>query len=43
MVIGKGDGAPVRLFFWAERHVTASNFHIETTLDLINCAVDVAR
>jgi fibro-slime domain-containing protein len=30
-------------FFWAERHVTASNFRIETTLDLINCAVDVAR
>jgi fibro-slime domain-containing protein len=30
-------------FFWAERHVTQSNFRVETTLDLINCAVDVPR
>jgi hypothetical protein len=30
-------------FFWAERHVTASNFHIETSLDFINCGVDVPR
>lgn len=28
-------------FFWAERHVTQSNFHVETTLDFINCSVDV--
>jgi len=30
-------------FFWAERHVTQSNFHIETTLELVNCVVDVPR
>jgi len=30
-------------FFWAERHVTQSNFRIETTLDFINCAIDVPR
>jgi fibro-slime domain-containing protein len=30
-------------FFWAERHVTQSNFRIETTLDLINCTIDVPR
>jgi fibro-slime domain-containing protein len=30
-------------FFWAERHVTQSNFRIETTLDLINCSIDVPR
>jgi fibro-slime domain-containing protein len=30
-------------FFWAERHVTQSNFHIEASLDLINCAIPVPR
>jgi fibro-slime domain-containing protein len=41
---GLVDGEEYLLdFFWAERHVTQSNFHIETSLDLINCAVDVQR
>jgi fibro-slime domain-containing protein len=30
-------------FFWAERHVTQSNFHIETSLDFINCSIDVPK
>jgi len=30
-------------FFWAERHVTQSNFRVETTLDFINCQVDVPK
>lgn len=30
-------------FFWAERHVTASNFHVETSLDFINCSIDVPK
>jgi fibro-slime domain-containing protein len=30
-------------FFWADRHVTASNFHVETSLDFINCSIDVPK
>jgi fibro-slime domain-containing protein len=30
-------------FFWAERHVTQSNFRIETSLDFINCSIDVPK
>ena len=30
-------------FFWAERHVTQSNFRIETTLELVDCSFDVPR
>jgi fibro-slime domain-containing protein len=30
-------------FFWADRHVTQSNFHVETSLDFINCSIDVPR
>jgi fibro-slime domain-containing protein len=30
-------------FFWAERHVTASNFRVETSLDFINCQIDVPK
>jgi len=30
-------------FFWAERHVTQSNFRVETSLDFINCSIDVPK
>ncbi len=30
-------------FFWAERHVTASNFKVQTSLDFINCSIDVPK
>jgi fibro-slime domain-containing protein len=30
-------------FFWAERHITQSNFRIETSLDFINCSIDVPK
>ena len=30
-------------FFWAERHVTASNFRVETSLDFIDCSIDVPK
>jgi fibro-slime domain-containing protein len=30
-------------FFWADRHVTQSNFHVETSLDFINCSIDVPK
>lgn len=30
-------------FFWAERHVVDSNFLIETSLEFIDCGIDVPR
>jgi fibro-slime domain-containing protein len=30
-------------FFWADRHVTQANFHVETSLDFINCSIDVPK
>jgi fibro-slime domain-containing protein len=30
-------------FFWAERHVTDSNFRIDTTLDFRDCGIDPVR
>jgi len=30
-------------FFWADRHVTQANFRVETSLDFINCSIDVPR
>jgi fibro-slime domain-containing protein len=30
-------------FFWAERHVVDSNFRIETSIEFIDCGIDVPR
>jgi fibro-slime domain-containing protein len=30
-------------FFWADRHVTDANFRVETSLDFINCSIDVPK
>jgi fibro-slime domain-containing protein len=30
-------------FFWADRHVTQANFRVETSLDFINCSIDVPK
>jgi fibro-slime domain-containing protein len=36
--LGLIDGAVYPLdFFWCERHITASNFHIEMNLDVVDC------
>lgn len=37
------NGEYILDFFWAERHVTASNFRVETSLDFINCSIDVPK
>lgn len=30
-------------FFWCERHVTASNFHIDTSLEIVDCGTVVVK
>ncbi|HEY4104429.1 MAG TPA: fibro-slime domain-containing protein, partial [Polyangiaceae bacterium] len=30
-------------FFWCERHVTASNFHIDTSLEVVDCGTVVVK
>src|SRR5258707_552310 len=30
-------------FFWAERHVTQSNFHIDTSLEVVDCGEPVVK
>ena len=38
--LGLSEGAIYPLdFFWCERHVTASNFHIDTSLEVVDCGV----
>lgn len=30
-------------FFWAERHLTQSNFHIETSLEFVDCGIEPVK
>lgn len=30
-------------FFWCERHITASNFHIDTSLEIVDCGTVVVK
>jgi fibro-slime domain-containing protein len=30
-------------FFWAERHLTQSNFRIDTSLEFVDCGIDPVR
>jgi fibro-slime domain-containing protein len=42
--LGLTPEAQYRLdFFWAERHLTQSNFHIETSLEFIDCGIPPVR
>jgi len=40
--LGLTEGTTYPLdFFWCERHVTASNFHIDTSLEIVDCGAVV--
>lgn len=42
--LGLTAGSTYRLdFFWAERHLTLSNFRIDTSLEFIDCGLDPVR
>jgi fibro-slime domain-containing protein len=42
--LGLTDGMVYSLdFFWCERHVTASNFHIDTSLEVVDCGSVVVK
>jgi fibro-slime domain-containing protein len=42
--LGLAAGSTYRLdFFWAERHLTLSNFRIDTSLEFIDCGIDPVR
>ena len=42
--LGLTAGSTYRLdFFWAERHLTQSNFRIDTSLEFIDCGLDPVR
>ena len=42
--LGLTDGTVYPLdFFWCERHITASNFHIDTSLEIVDCGTVVVK
>jgi fibro-slime domain-containing protein len=42
--LGLTEGSVYPLdFFWCERHVTASNFHIDTSLEVVDCGTVVVK
>jgi fibro-slime domain-containing protein len=42
--LGLTPQATYRLdFFWAERHLTQSNFRIDTSLEFVDCGIEVVR